>query len=229
MSIDNIHPTPWDTKAFGLNCFEITELSEQTLAHASANPGHYTIKVDPLADKELLHRFGFYYTDTLIEPVCFSETLINHYNPDCTITNNVELDLLLPMCDNSFLHGRFHRDFNLPDAFADQRYKQWLSQIYVEHEVFGLYFQKQLAGFIAHNNGNLLLHTVSSEFRGKALAKFFWSAVCRHLFQQGIKEIRSSISATNLPVLNLYVSLGFRFRNSDDIYHRKTEVTKQPC
>ena len=56
--------------------------------------------------------------------------------------------------------------------------------------------------------------------RGRGLAKYFWSAVCRHLFEQGQAEIRSSISFTNIAVINLYSSLGFRFRKPVDIYHR---------
>jgi len=222
MTTNSIQPTPWDTEAFGINCFEITNTSEKVLAHAANTPGHYSIKLDPLADKELLQRYGFYYTDTLIEPVCHSGQLIKHLNPECTFAINVNLDDLLPMCDSSFLHGRFHRDFNLTSRQADQRYKQWLKQIYHENEVFGLYYRKELAGFIAHNKGNLLLHTISSEFRGQRLAKSLWSSVCHHLFLNGISEIRSSVSAANLPVVNLYSSLGFRFQNSVDIYHKLT-------
>jgi len=56
--------------------------------------------------------------------------------------------------------------------------------------------------------------------RGRGLAKYFWSAVCRHLFAQGQREIRSSISFVNIAVINLYSTLGFRFRKPVDIYHR---------
>ncbi|MDQ6994771.1 MAG: hypothetical protein Q9M18_04165, partial [Mariprofundaceae bacterium] len=61
-------PTPWDSHIFHMPCFEITKLNEEALQIACKNSAHYTIKVDPLADKRLLHKYGFYYTDTLIEP-----------------------------------------------------------------------------------------------------------------------------------------------------------------
>ncbi|MDX8403663.1 MAG: GNAT family N-acetyltransferase [Mariprofundaceae bacterium] len=220
MITDSIHPTPWDTRIFGTNCYEITDFSESVLAYTSKTSGHYTIKVDPLANKDLLHRHGFYYTDTLIEPVCRQDQLVIHNNPDCTINTNARLDDILPICSNCFLHGRFHRDFNLPKSTADRRYMQWLVQLHDNNDVYGLYYRNALAGFIAHDNDNLLLHAIGSHFRGKGLAKFFWSAVCNQLFQEGSKEIRSSISAANLPILNLYASLGFRFNHAVDVYHK---------
>lgn len=222
MIANSIFPTPWDANAFSINCFEITKVSDEALAHAATTPGHYTIKVEPLTDKALLHQYGFYYTDTLIEPVCMAGQLISHHNPDCSIATEMDLKDLLPMCDGSFQHGRFHRDFNLSNEAADQRYKQWLTQLYRENEVIGLYYQQCLAGFIAHKDGKLLLHTISNEFRGQGLAKYFWSETAEQLFSFGINEIRSSVSSTNLPVLNLYASLGFRFYNAVDIYHRLT-------
>jgi hypothetical protein len=54
------------------------------------------------------------------------------------------------------------------------------------------------------------------------MAKFLWTPVCQALFDAGASEIVSSISAANLAVVNLYSSLGFRFRNAVDIYHRLT-------
>ena len=36
----------------------------------------------------------------------------------------------------------------------------------------------------------------------------------------GHEEVKSSISAANIAVLNLYASLGFSFSKPQDIYHR---------
>ncbi|HQT27637.1 MAG TPA: GNAT family N-acetyltransferase, partial [Burkholderiales bacterium] len=79
--------------------------------------------------------------------------------------------------------------------------------------------EERLCGFIAHSEGKLLLHAMEELSRGKGYGKYFWSAACRKIYDQGEKEITSSISASNLPVLNLYASLGFRFEKAFDIYH----------
>lgn len=214
--------SPWDESVFNMPCYEITEPNAQALRTSSNHSGHYTVKMDPLENKTLLHQFGFYYTDTLIEPYCKQDHFISHLHPDVSITTDCALSELLPMCDNSFLHGRFHRDFNLPKTQADQRYKQWLGQLHAKQQVFALYYSGQLAGFIAYEKGNLLLHVVDTRFRGQGLAKYMWSAAIEKLFKQGEQEIRSSISAANLAVLNLYASLGFRFDRAQDIYHKLT-------
>ena len=51
------------------------------------------------------------------------------------------------------------------------------------------------------------------------MAKYFWSKACQAMFKLGYKEIISSISTSNVAVLNLYTSLGFKFKNVQDVYH----------
>ena len=214
-----IRSTPWDTKIFGYNCFEITDSNEKTLMYAAKTPGHYSIKVDPLSSKALLHKYGCYYTDTLIQPYCTASRLKRFSDANISILNNPDILPLLAMCDGTFLHGRFHRDFNLSQTSADQRYQQWLTQLNEHNEVLALMVGQQTAGFIAHDHGNFLLHAMDKKFRRKGLAKYCWSAACEYLFNLGIQEITSSISASNLAALNLYASLGFRFNHAIDIYH----------
>jgi predicted GNAT family acetyltransferase len=86
--------------------------------------------------------------------------------------------------------------------------------------VYGLLYHDEIAGFICHNENNLVLHAMAHSYRGKGLAKYFWSAVCKQLFDAGHLEVKSSISAANTAAMNLYSSLGFRFRNPIDVYHR---------
>jgi len=224
---EGLKSSPWDTAVFAMPCHEITDLSDDTLNYAAITPGHYTIKIDPLADKALLHQYGFYYADTLLEPVCREDQLICHTHPDVDIATEVGLQGVQDICRHAFTHGRFHRDFNLPDELADQRYIQWLNQLHTDGGVIGLLYEGQLAGFIAHQmdenrHDALVLHALSESFRGRNLAKYMWSRACSYRFSQGAEQLSSSVSAANLPVLNLYASLGFRFKGAVDIYHRLT-------
>jgi len=56
--------------------------------------------------------------------------------------------------------------------------------------------------------------------RGQGLAKYWWYAVIADLFAAGNETVTSSISASNVAVVNLYASLGFSFQHPQDIYHR---------
>lgn len=218
-----IKDTPWDAAAFGMHTAEILEYSEAALRQATQIPGHYTIKISPLSDKRLLHEYGFYYCDTLIEPYCAAGKLRKFAHPDASIGKKTDWHALLPICHSAFNHGRFHRDFNLDKARADMRYDNWLRQLFEKNAVYGLFWRTELAGFIAHADNKLVLHAVAESQRGQGRAKYWWSAVSTELLAMGHAEVNSSISAANPAALNLYASLGFSFHHPLDVYHRLVE------
>lgn len=215
-----IKPTPWDTAAFGIPAWELLEYSEAALQQAVNTQGHHTLKVDPLADKRLLYEHGFYYCDTLVEPHCNAARLRMAQHPDATISKEVDAEQALSICHGAFAHGRFHRDFNLPKAAADLRYDNWLKQLLKAQQVYGLYWQGALAGFIGYSGNSLVLHALSGQYSGKGLSKHWWSAACGEILATGQNEVKSSVSVANLAALNLYASLGFSFHSPQDIYHR---------
>lgn len=218
--IQLIKPTPWDSAVFGMPTGELLEYTEAALHQAMEVPGHYTIKVNPLENKRLLHEYGFYYCDTLIEPHCTGSRLRFVQHTDASISKSIEINDALAICHGAFAHGRFHRDFNLPQSAADLRYDNWLKQLMGDRQAYGLYWQGVLAGFIGYSGNNLLLHAIAEQQRGKGLAKFWWSAVCKELLEAGNGEVHSSVSVSNLAIVNLYASLGFSFKNPQDIYQR---------
>lgn len=219
----NIHESPWDQKVFGIPCYEIDGFTSESGKWAQQNPGHYTTRVSPLANKQALEQSGFYYCDTLIEPFCPLAQFVAHQDKRASLSKDVALEDLLQIGNQAFTFGRFHKDFNISKALADKRYDQWLTQLHNEGKVTGLFFDGKLAGFIASDNSQLVLHAMHTQFRGQGIAKFLWSAVCTELFASRFGEISSSISAANLAAVNLYSSLGFKFRNAKDIYHRLTK------
>lgn len=214
--------SPWDSAVFGVEAYEIAEPSREMLEMAERIAGHYTVRVDPLQPKGALQDAGFYYCDTLIEPHCPPEHFVAFDDAAAAVTRDVALEPLLKICHGAFSHGRFHRDHNLDPALADRRYDNWLAQLHAAGRVYGLLYGGEIAGFIAVDGGRLVLHAVAKALRGKGLAKYLWTPVCRELFGQGHRELTSSVSAANLAVVNLYAALGFRFRQPVDIYHRLT-------
>lgn len=218
----DIKETPWDAAVFSIPTFELANASEPMLKAALKHSGHYTVKVPPLACKKLLHLYGFYYCDTLIEPICTQAKFKAAPHVEVSISKMVTFAQLLPICHGAFSHGRFHRDFNIDRNKADLRYDNWLESLVSENNVHGVFFRGELAGFVALAGNCLVLHALSEKYRGQGLGKYFWSAVCQDCFDSGMNEIRSSISASNIPALNLYASLGFSFIHASDVYHRLT-------
>jgi ribosomal protein S18 acetylase RimI-like enzyme len=217
-----IRRVDWDSAAFGRDCYELDALTADVLQEIGRQPGHYTIKVDPLASKALLHRHGFYYCDTLIEPYCSRARFAARRDERAEFSRDIGIDAALAICHGAFRHGRFHRDFHLAQEQADLRYDNWLRQIHAAGGVYGLRFGGRLAGFIATDEHRLVLHALAPEFRGQGIAAGLWTVVCEDLYARGHNELCSSISAANLAALNLYAALGFRFRRPVDVYHRWT-------
>lgn len=219
---ENFKTAPWDTAVFGISAYEISEPTPEALKSAMHLPGHYTVRVDPLASKQLLNDCGFYYCDTLIEPYCTEERFVPFDDNDVSMRKDCDLEALLRMCHGVFSHGRFHRDFNLEQAKANKRYDNWLTQLHVAGQVHGVFYRGALVGFIAVDGNKLVLHALADSMRGRGLAKSLWTPLCKTLFSSGHTEVTSSVSASNLAVVNLYARLGFSFRNPVDIYHRLT-------
>lgn len=214
---------PWDSAVFGIDAYEITSASERILKLTTKMKGHFTVKIDPLSPKKnLLHQYGFYYCDTLIQPFCpkGSFRYFSLGKACIEIAKNMPLKELSAISHGAFSFGRFHRDFNLSRDLADRRYDVWLTKLYTSRNVFALLYNNRCIGFFAFKRNRILLHAVRKEYRGKGLSKYLWSVACKALFKRGYREILSSISASNLAAVNLYASLGFRFRNPVDVYHK---------
>lgn len=216
-----IKPTPWDSAALGMPTFELSEYSEAALEAATRTPGHYTIKVDPLVNKAQLHAHGFYYCDTLLATVGSASRLPALVSPpELRVSKSVDAAQALAICHGAFSHGRFHRDFQLSPQAADLRYDNWLHQLLEAGHVYGLFRGDILGGFIGFHGNSLVLHAIAPLMRGQGLAKFWWHSVISELFAAGHATVTSSISASNVAVMNLYASLGFSFQHPQDIYHR---------
>lgn len=215
-----IRETPWDKPALGMDTYELLELSEEAMQKSEELAGHFTIKVDPLDSKKLLHEYGFYYTDTLITPTCTKEQFNPYSDEKAHITKEVSREDIIGVSRGAYRHGRFHRDFMLDKKSADLRYDRWLGQLYDEGNVWGLIYEGELAGFFAYSDNQVLLQAFKPEFQGRGLSKYFWSPAVDLLFEQGYTKVATSISAANLAMLNLVVSLGFRFTDAVDVYQK---------
>lgn len=210
--------TPWDARALGIPTFELTAVGADTPALMAGASGHFTAKIPPREDASPLRRAGFYYCDTLLEPWGGPADLRPAEDPQASFVRDMDWADLDRIGHGAFF-GRYHRDPAISRERADARYDQWLRELHEKGAVYGLLHGGRPAGFIAAEEGMFVLHAMAPEFRGRGLARALWTLVIRDQFAQGWNMIHSSVSAGNLPIVNLYASLGFRFRNPLDVYH----------
>ncbi|MDY0404354.1 GNAT family N-acetyltransferase [Virgibacillus sp. 179-BFC.A HS] len=217
---DYLQETPWDKRNFGIDTYEVTAMHNIALEATDKINGHFTIKVPPLEDPRQLLRHGFYYMDTLIEPVCQREDFHLLEQDGISVSQDYDVKAVLAIARQSFIHGRFHRDFHIPSKLADLRYMNWVKDLHDDKQVYALYVHNQLAGFFGFSGNQILLLGMKAEFRQKGLSKVLTSQCCKLLFDQGYEVLRTSVSAANVASLNLFYSLGFKLKNTVDVYHK---------
>lgn len=219
---DFLKPTPWDKRTFNIDTYELTSASEDALKASDKLEGHFTLKVDPLENPEKIIKHGFYYMDSLIEPVCQKQDLKVTHHDKVELSLDYNKEEILAIAEEAFMHGRFHRDFNVTNSLADMRYMRWVGDLMEEKNLFSLLYDGELAGFYGFKDDKVLLLGIKKEFQGQGLAKPFTSMGCDKQFSNGYATLHTSISAANVASLNLFTSLGFKLRKTLDVYHKLT-------
>ena len=214
-----ITPT-WDSKALGLDTYRLIHVSKDVMNRVGKTQGHFTAKVSISDDesKKILGANGFYYCDTLIEPYCLREEFIYFENGSASISGDVNGEDLVSLSRGAF-YGRFHRDRNIGKDTADLRYDLWVRELCEAGKILALIFEGELAGYFGYSENRINISAIGERFRNKGLAKYLWSAACSRLFKDHM-ELISSLSVHNLPIRKLHDSLGFRYRNELEVYHR---------
>ncbi|WP_237049316.1 GNAT family N-acetyltransferase [Lentibacillus amyloliquefaciens] len=225
-NMTHLRETPWDKRNFNINTYEMLTTDEEALKETEQHEGHYTIKISPLENTKPLLDHGFYYVDTLIEPVCKKDNLTLFHEDHTSLSTNYNPDEILEIAEEVFTHGRFHRDFNIPDSMADTRYMNWVNDLIESGKIIALNYDNDTAGFYGFESDKVLLLGMREEYRSRGLAKAFTSMACKEQLKSGYDELYTSISAANVASLNLFYALGFRLKNTVDVYHKLNgEVT----
>ncbi|MEC5423043.1 N-acetyltransferase [Virgibacillus sp. C22-A2] len=216
-----LKPTPWDKRNFHVNTYELTTITDEALEQTNAIEGHFTLKVDPYENTEKLSKYGFYYVDTLIEPVCKKENLHLFKTEGISLSRDYDRKKIIQIAEKAFTNGRFHRDFNIPNFMADRRYMNWVHDLIEKDLILALHYEEELAGFYAYENDKVLLLGIEEKFRSRGLTKSFTSHGVQEQFRvSNHDELITSISPANLPSLNLFISIGFKLKNTVDVYHK---------
>ncbi len=215
-----LNPTPWDKRTFKIDTYQLTDSVDKALEETNNTQGHFTLKIDPLTNPKNIIESGFYYMDSLTEPVCKKEDFQFFENDKIELSQDYQKSEILQIARDTFIHGRFHRDFNVPNALADTRYMRWVEDLMEEKNLYSLLYDGELAGFYGFDEDKVLLLGIKKEFQGRGLAKPFTSMGCKKQFEQGYSSLYTSISAANVASLNLFYSLGFKLKKTLDVYHK---------
>ena len=138
---------------------------------------------------------------------------------------------LLPACPedapalrqivSTYRFGPFHDDPLISVAAASQRMQNRIAPLMREMPLLVAEDESGVHGFMAmravDDVWELVLGGVAP---GPLRGRVFWAAVLRHLADRGATAIWAPISVTNLPVMNLYAKLGFKFTECFVQFHK---------
>lgn len=135
--------------------------------------------------------------------------------------NQFPLMRLREIASESFVDDRFHVDSRCPQGLADRRCRFWIDDLVADHEVeFDvLLVDKTIAGFMARKKNSLILAGFARQFVRAGLGVFLWLSSCEWMAKIGFTSSETLISINNLPVLNLYTRLNFKFRDTQYSFH----------
>jgi len=129
-------------------------------------------------------------------------------------TDTLLLQRIKDIALDSFVDDRFHRDWQCDKETASRRFSYWVDDLAADSEVTFLMIthRDKGEGFMARTFDNLILGGLSRKSVGKGVGKFFWLSVLEDMLNAGSPNVHTLISVNNIPVLNLYAGLGFKFK-----------------
>ncbi|MDQ6957778.1 MAG: hypothetical protein Q9M24_01555 [Mariprofundaceae bacterium] len=152
-------------------------------------------------------------------PVRFKEHAVHFISLDDEREKYAER--LLSIARESFSDDRFHIDFRCSEDVANRRFESWVNDLLDDRQVMFdmLEVNREAAGFMARKGNSLILAGFSRKYVRSGLGDYLWLGALQRMHEQGLRYAESLVSMNNIPVLNLYARLGFKFRNPQYSFH----------
>ncbi|MDR3416906.1 MAG: GNAT family N-acetyltransferase [Nevskia sp.] len=232
----------WDAEAFGVPVAQITRIEVADPAAAAREYGAFEAWVaandvrivscrlphERIAESMFLEGRDFRFIETVLHPQL--RDLRERCLPDDTLAllpaAEAELPVLLAIAETEFVHGRYHVDPRLDPKLADRRYTRWVrtSLRHPSQRLLTVWDGMQVIGFFlveygADGHAYYHLHAIAPGFQGRGYGRRAWLAMLRHSRDAGVLQVTTAISASNMRILNLFVSLSARFLPSEMTFH----------
>jgi len=178
----------------------------------------------------LLERNNFRFIEMVLHPIALElQTYPAIDNTELVVEQvcEAELSSVVTMAERSFGCERYHVDPRLDPQLANIRYGCWVKNSFYDSKQVLLKISLRdghtVGFFVIQNkdNGSVYWHltAVNPDFQGKKLGYRIWMAMINHHKLAGMHSIRTTISARNSSVLNLYSKLNFRFEPPEMTFH----------
>lgn len=233
---------PWDTDIFG---FPVAQFRAMQVFDATQAAAEYQVVADWLEKRKVrivscrlphdqlresmfLEEQHFRFIEMVLHPRLDRLAQCDFPQDTLVIAKAEEADLPIieSIAERAFGHERYHADHRLDPRLADRRYSRWVRNSFAHPRQQLLKIQDGshlIAFFIVEidSEGGAYWHltAVAPEWQGRGCGKRVWQSMLRRHVIEGVKHVDTTISARNIPVLNLYARLGFRFLPPEMTFH----------
>lgn len=221
--------TPWDQRSLGLRTAELLEITgtgnelSELWTHVDAWLLEHRIEysfgriaTDAPQLKEALQNHGYHFIETsiLLSRARTEEwpRVSKSLKLELGAPSPEDLDELRDIAFSDFHHGRFLEDPTIQPQLARARTSGWLDDLHERESLSSARLHGKNIGFVADTINadgvaDLILYGVSSSYPMLALP--LWVAALQRLNDMGATRYQAMVSAANIPMLNLYLRLGF--------------------
>ena len=181
-----------------------------------------------LKESMFLEGKGFRFIETVLHPKLEGLKKLNIPHQGLHIAPAVESDIpeIRKIAESAFKYERFHVDSRLNQLCASARYGRWIVTTlnHPRQLLLKVLDKEELVAFFiieVKENGNVYWHltAVAPEYHGRGYGRRTWLEMLRYHCNHGQDGVSTTISARNIPVLNLYASLSFKFAPPDMTFH----------
>ena len=177
---------------------------------------------------KILSQNNFVFIETLFKPELILKNKFK-CNSQLKIEEAVEKDMmeLKKIAATSFVKDRFHFDKRFNKKVGGNRYSFWVENAFLNKNLLLLKItlNKEIIGFFIleySQEKNVYWHltAIKNKFQGKGLGYDIWKSFLNRHYDEGILKVQTAISSNNIPALNLYSKLSFKFSGGLNTYHK---------
>lgn len=238
------HLVPWDTAAFGFPVAEVTRLDLGPSGSpagglfaafdawcASRDVRLASCRLDHLQLRESmeLEANGFRFVEMVYEPArAIGDLALAPRHPiEVREAGEADLPAIEAIAASAFGTGRFLLDHRLPPDLSHRRYRAWVRSSFEggAQSVLAAELESDLVGFFIvepRPDATVYWHltAIAPGWQGRGIGQSVWQTMLLRHAAEGARTVRTTISAHNLAVLNLYARLGFSFSAARMTFHR---------
>jgi GNAT superfamily N-acetyltransferase len=237
-------PVPWDSESFGFRVAQVDDIEVWDLNLAGQQIGALTawlldgdfrvascrLAHDRLKESSLLEALGFRFIEIVFAMELATQSLPTLSNQQASLrwrrAEIQDLPALQEIAAEAFVTGRWNVDWHVGPRLAGRRYADWVARSLSNpsHEVLIPLVRDRIVGLFIVETGedNTVywhLTAVAPDSQGHGVGREMWASMVERHRAAGMSTVRTTISAHNLPVLNLYAKQGWKFRENRITLH----------